>query len=118
MVGCTIVTIIYSTSLKVYIIIDNDNYDELSLYDFNQYDDIIMATYNVGKDDYQVKVFNTLPIDKVTVVSMRSPYDYLFLNGVKNYICIYEATTLAINSLCDCMISNKFYGKLPISLDK
>ena len=100
------------------VIIDNDNYDELSLYDFNQYDDIIMATYNVGKDDYQVKVFNTLPIDKVTVVSMRSPYDYLFLNGVKNYICIYEATTLAINSLCDCMISNKFYGKLPISLDK
>ena len=76
-----------------------------------------MATINVSCDDYQVKVFNSLPKEKTTVVAMRSPYDALYLKGLCGYICIYEATALAINSLCECMLEHIYNGKLPISLD-
>lgn len=85
---------------------------------YEAYDNIILATYNVQKDDYQVKVFNSLPKEKVTVIAMRSPYDIYYLDDVYGYICIYEATELAINSLSEALIENKFYGKLPISLNK
>ena len=102
------------------VIIDSseDNISKELIKNASSYDNIIMATYNVQKDDYQVTVFNELPKEKVTVIAMRSPYDLLFLDGVRGYICIYEATELAINSLCECLIDKKYYGKLPISLDK
>ena len=96
---------------------DNDNLDNEYLKNINNYHNIIMATINVSCDDYQVKVFNSLPKEKTTVVAMRSPYDALYLKGLCGYICIYEATALAINSLCECMLEHDFKGKLPISLD-
>ena len=102
------------------VIIDSsdNNLDIDFIKNAKDYDNIIMATYNIQKDDYQVEVFNSLPKNKVTVVAMRSPYDILFLDDVWGYICIYEATELAINSLCDCLIENKYFGKLPISLKR
>lgn len=81
------------------------------------YDKIIMATYNVCKDDYQTKVFNCLPKDKVTVVAMRSPYDIYHLEGLESYICIYEASDLALNNLALCLVGKeRFLGKLPVKL--
>lgn len=114
-------TILNNRGIKVTeLIIDNNenNLDNEIFKRLDEFDNIIMATYNVVPNDYQNIVFNSLPKEKVTVVSMRSPYDVMYLDGVCGYICIYEATNLAINSLCDCLISDKFYGKLPISLDK
>ena len=81
------------------------------------FDKVIMATYNVCKDDYQTKVFNCLPKDKVTVVAMRSPYDIYHLEGLRSYICIYEASDLALNNLSLCLVGKeKFLGKLPVKL--
>lgn len=96
---------------------DNDNTNNELIKNSNKYDNIIMATINVQNDDYQVEVFNSLPKEKVTIIAMRSPYDIYHLDHVSGYICIYEATELAINSLCDSLIDNKYYGILPISLN-
>lgn len=82
----------------------------------DNYEQIIFATYNVCKDDYQTKVYDILPKDKVTVVAMRSPYDAMYLNNIKGYICIYEATELALNSLCNAIETGKYIGQLPIKL--
>ena len=101
------------------IIIDSENnsLDNVYLKEIDNYHNIIMATLNVAKDDYQVQVYNSLPKEKTTIIAMRSPYDALYLKGLCGYICIYEATTLAINSLCECMLEHVYNGKLPISLD-
>lgn len=85
------------------------------------YDKIIMATYNVSDNDYQVKLYNNLDNDKTIIISMRSPYDILHLEKAKkqanSYICIYEATSLSFSSLSKCLCGeNSFTGKLPIKL--
>ncbi len=131
--------------IKVFSLVDNDNqeYDTLGkilnenkiacdevIYEENEdiikkiidnnkkYDKIILATYNVRKNDYQEKLWEGLKTirAKIIVVSMRSPYDIMYLEGVKTYICIYETSTLAFNSLAKCLLENKFYGKLPVKL--
>lgn len=129
--------------IKVFSLVDNDNQDYVSLgnilkengiendeiiYDNTTnilkkvlniskvYDKILLATYNVSKNDYQTEVFEILPKDKTIVISMRSPYDILYLNGAKCYITIYETSVLAFNSLALALKENKFYGKLPVKL--
>lgn len=83
----------------------------------DDYEQIIFATYNVRANDYQVKVYNELPKDKLTVVAMRSPYDAMYLDDLQGYICIYEATELALNSLCEAIKNGSYIGKLPIKLN-
>ena len=100
------------------IVISNDDFNLSYISEKTlSYDKIIMATYNVCKDDYQTKVFNCLPKDKVTVVAMRSPYDIYQLEGLKSYICVYEASDLALSNLALCLVGKeKFLGKLPVKL--
>lgn len=138
-------TLVIFPTIKVFSLVDNDNqeYDTLGkilkenkvdcdeiIYDENsdivkkvidnneKYDKIILATYNVRKDDYQEKLWNELKQvrEKIIVVSMRSPYDIMYLEDVKTYICIYETSTLSFTSLAKCLYENKFYGKLPVKL--
>ena len=100
------------------VIISSDEYNlnEISKKALS-FDKIIMATYNVCKDDYQTKVFNCLPKDKVTVVAMRSPYDINHLEGLKSYVCVYEASDLALSNLALCLVGlEKFLGKLPVKI--
>ena len=125
--------------IKLFSLVDNENqkYKTLSVYYpqdeivFNhelknlsqikdaskQYDKIVLATYNVSKGDYQTELFKCLDKEKTVVVSLRSPYDILHLDGVKNYICLYEATPLSLNSLTKCLIGEApFTGKVPVKL--
>lgn len=84
-----------------------------------KYDKIILGTYNVSAGDHQTKVFETLPKNKLMVVSLRSPYDCLLLKGIKNYVCAYELTPQSLQS---CALALKgeipFSGKLPIKLTR
>lgn len=80
------------------------------------YDKIIMATYNVKKNDFQSKIFDLLDKTKTIVVALRSPYDILNLNGVLSYLCTYEATKESIKALSQKLLENNFSGKLPINL--
>lgn len=100
------------------VIISSEDYSLSKIKEMtDKFDKIFMATYNVCKDDYQTKVFNCLPKDKVTVVAMRSPYDNYYLEELGSYICIYEASDLALNNLSLCLVGKeKFMGKLPVKL--
>ena len=81
------------------------------------YDKIIMCTYNVTENDYQVELFNLLNKDKGTVVSMRSPYDLVKLDSCRSYICIYEVTKEALASLSKVLKGEiQARGKLSIKL--
>ncbi len=83
----------------------------------SEYDKIIMFTYNVKDNDHHVKLFNQLDKSKVIVVSMRSPYDLLKLNGCESYICMYEPTIDAMESLSKVLMGQIVAsGKLPIKL--
>lgn len=96
---------------------DLNNLDEI-IKTMPNYDKIILATYNINKDDYQTKVFNILDKDKVIVISMRSPYDILHLNGVRSYVCAYELTKESLEALARCLYGElEFKGKLPIIIE-
>ena len=82
-----------------------------------EYDKIIFATYNIREGDFQTKVYYVLDKNKLIAISLRSPYDIKYLPNVLNYICIYEPTKLALNSLALNIIGNEiFKGKWPIKL--
>lgn len=101
--------IIYNEESDIY-----NNIDKI-----NNYNKIILCTYNVQLDDYQSKLWKKLDKNKTLVVSMRSPYDIKNLEklqNVENYICIYEATQLALESLVETLIDNTFYGIIPVKL--
>lgn len=86
----------------------------------NNFDKIIFQTINVTQGDYFTRIwnsFNDLDKEKIILISLRSPYDVNYLDGVKSYICLYEPSRLAFESLSKCIKENKFYGKLPVKLN-
>ena len=80
-----------------------------------KYDKIIMATYNVVEDDFQVKLANLLDKSKTLFVSLRSPFDFDFIKGIKTYICTYDSTPESLKAL-SMALKGKFNGVLPIKL--
>ncbi len=93
-----------------------ENFD-LVLEKTKKCDKIIMATLNVSENDYQTKVFNSLDKEKTIVVSLRSPFDNMYLEGIKNYICLYEVSKYSLNSLGKCLKGEiEYKGQLPIKL--
>lgn len=125
--------------LKIFSLIDNEdqNYkslgnflpyeeiiidDETNLQDIacqsENYDIILLATYNVCAGDRQQQLFEALEKSKTVVVALRSPYDIMHLPGAENYICIYEATEHSLRHLSLCLLGKSpFLGKLPIKLE-
>lgn len=88
-------------------------------YKTKDYDKIIISTINVSKDDYFVKIVNSLneeTLNKTIITSLRSPYDITYLQGVNSYYCLYEPTLLAFESFTECLLENKFKGVLPVKL--
>ncbi len=134
-------TLILFPKIKLATLVDNDTNEYSSLNKFTgckeiffddeltnlneiinetkKYKKIVLCGYNVKADDYQVKLFSFLDRKKVILVSLRSPYDYLYLTGSGAHICTYEATTLAYRSLSKCLLGDKeFKGKLPIKYEE
>ena len=99
-------------------IIINENFDDYEklMHIQAKYDKIIMATYNVKADDYQMQIYNKLDKDKVVVIALRSPYDGLILSGVKEYICTYDCTKESLKAVSSKLMTNDFTGKLPIKI--
>lgn len=102
------------------IIIDENNIDEvINKINDSDYDHIFVATINLKEDSNEVKLWYNLKEnikEKCTIIALRSPYDILFLENVQSYICIYEPTLLAFESLAWCIKNKKFTGILPVSL--
>lgn len=82
-----------------------------------EYDKIILATYNVKADDYQSQLFKSLDPEKVICVALRSPYDILQMPKCGTYICTYDCTNESIKALCNDLVKNQFSVKLPVNLN-
>lgn len=82
-----------------------------------KYDKILLVTYNIKKDGFESKLFNNIDKYKTICIALRSPYDYIFLNGCQSYICTFDATYEAIHALAVCIKNNSFNNKLPIKIE-
>jgi len=131
--------LIISPKIKMSSLVDNNNPDNFKFSDyFNgeeifidedlsnldlvrekvlEYERIILITYNVSDEDYQTKIFKELDKKKTLVISLRSPYDVMYLEGVENYICLYEVSSYMLEA-CKNIIygKNKAKGKLPVKI--
>ncbi len=100
------------------IIYEDENCFENIVQKIEKYDKIILATYNTNKDSIQTKLYNLLKNNnKLICVALRSPFDILYMDGCKTYICTFDCTKESINALCECLKENTFSTKLPINLD-
>ncbi|HHU55206.1 MAG TPA: glycoside hydrolase family 3 protein [Acholeplasmataceae bacterium] len=101
------------------IIISEDNMNlEMIVQNESEYDKIIMANYNVKKDDYQEKVYKLLNKEKTILIALRSPYDINLCKGPNTYICTYDCTKEVLEALSKKLLDNNFLGKLPIILEE
>ncbi len=131
--------LIISPKIKMSSLVDNNNQDNFRFSDyFNgeeifvdedlsnlelirekvlEYERIILMTYNVSEDDYQTKIFKELDKAKTIVISLRSPYDIMYLDKIENYICLYEVSSYMLEA-CKNVIygKNKAKGKLPVKI--
>lgn len=82
-----------------------------------KYDKIILVTYNIKEQGFESQIFNNIDKYKTICIALRSPYDYIFLQGCKSYICTFDATYESIRSLAVCIKNNSFNNKLPIKIE-
>jgi len=80
---------------------------------------VVIGTYNASLNEGQAQLVNSLQkINKnIIVVALRNPYDLLKFKEVSTYLCTYEYTPLALESVLDVLSGNYVsQGKLPVSL--
>lgn len=82
-----------------------------------KYDKIILATYNTKLNSFETKLFDLLNKDKVVCIALRSPYDILYLNDCRTYICTFDCSNESLYALSKCLKTNIFSTKLPINLN-
>lgn len=124
--------------IRLYTLVDNENddYQTLGKYlDFDeivydddsdlaliankskQYERIIFCTFNVGSNDYQTRMFSLLDKSKTLGISLRSPYDYLHLKALENFILAYEPTPEALFAVSKILTGKaSLSGKPPIKI--
>lgn len=105
----------YLKSKEVIISDETTNIEDIAKMS-QEFEKIILCTYNLKENDVQKKLFNLLNKDKVIVVALRSPFDIMHLNGVNNYICTYDLTKQSLKSLSKKLRGNSFEGILPVKL--
>ena len=82
----------------------------------NNYNHILIYSYDAYKDDVQKQVINNLlkSQKEVHVISIKGPIDRKYFNNLKNYACLYEYTPNSIRTIIK-QLKNKIElnGKLP-----
>ncbi|MGI6759296.1 MAG: MupG family TIM beta-alpha barrel fold protein [Bacilli bacterium] len=86
-----------------------------------EYEQVVICTYNANIYQEQLELVKKLLGLNLTVyvISMRNPYDLVFIPEIKNYVCLYEYTKNSIKTLIKYLkgeISPK--GSLPIKNNK
>ncbi|EGD53120.1 Beta-N-acetylhexosaminidase [Thermoanaerobacter ethanolicus JW 200] len=80
---------------------------------------VVIGTYNASLNEGQVRLVRLLlEVNKnIIVVALRNPYDLLKFKEVPTYLCTYEYTPLAIESVLEILSGNYVpQGRLPVSL--
>jgi len=99
------------------IIYENENCLENIVQKADEYDKIILATYNTNNNSTSKKIYDLLNKDKLICVALRSPFDLIHLKGCKTYICTFDCTKESLQALCCSLKTNKFSTKLPVNLN-
>ena len=104
---------------KIYLEIDptDDEASELKKL-IDKYDKIVYCSYNACFNNKQAELINSLPLNKLIVVALRTPYDYNVLKAT-TYLTAYEASHLAYQSLSKVLEGKlKAQGICPVKLNK
>ena len=83
----------------------------------DEYNKIIIYSYDAYKDDIQKQVINKLLETKkeIYVVSLKGLADQSYFKDLKNYACLYEYTPNSIKTIIKGLKENfEFKGKLPL----
>lgn len=80
---------------------DDINFVKNILKDLDNYDNIIVYSYDAYKDDIQKETINELlkTNKEVFVVSIKGPIDYQYFYNLTNYSCLYEYTPNSIKTI-------------------
>ncbi len=97
----------------------NPDHDEIEkiVKKSEQYEQIILTTYNANIYQSQIDLVNRLAQKdcELHVISMRNPYDLYYTKQIKNYVCLYEYTPNSIQVLLNYLKGNiSLRGKLPV----
>lgn len=103
-----------------YLSVEVDNIDTQipQVLDFAKGKKVILALSNSHIDDTQFPLYDALITgqnDNI-LVSMRSPFDHLSRPNPKCHICLFEYTTLSIQSCIEVLQTGKAYGTMPVSM--
>lgn len=85
------------------------------------YEQVLVCTYNATVFSRQAKLVNKLydKVEKLFVLSTRSPYDILKFKQVENYLCLYEYSPNSVKTIVKYLKGEiKPIGKLPVSLQE
>lgn len=105
-------------NLTVYELKQTEEFAKKVLEESNQYDQVIAFSYNAVSSPFQVDLINQLIRRTNTIVfSLKGPMDYHKYENLTNYLCLYEYTPNAINTVVSYLKGEiKPIGKLPIKL--
>ena len=96
-----------------------DEFKEEVLKKLNNYDNVILFSYNAATSPKQVEFINAVLKEKeqTSVISLKGPMDYHKYHNLNNYLCLYEYTPNSIRTVVKYLKGNlEPLGKLPITL--
>ena len=79
---------------------------------------VILTTYNANVYQSQIQLINALAECDVEchVIAMRNPYDVMFTDQIKHFVCLYEYTPNAITTLIQYLKGDlKLEGRIPVT---
>ena len=96
-----------------------NQYSEKLVNESKKYDTVIFISFNAFSYQNQTKMINEINeiCSNFYVISIRNPYDYLYLNQTINFYTLYESTPNSMRTIVKFLkgeIDAK--GKLPVTL--
>ena len=89
------------SDLDVRELVNTTSFKEQVLKDVNNFDQVIVFSYNAATNKDQVSFINQILNikEKVTVISLKGPMDFNKYNNLHNYLCLYEYTPNSIRTV-------------------
>lgn len=107
------------SNLDVRELVNTDEFKNEIVSNLDNYDNVILFSYNAAVSPKQVEFINTVleKKEETTVISLKGPMDYHKYNNLKNYLCLYEYTPNSIRTVVK-YLKNELTpnGKLPVVL--
>jgi len=82
-----------------------------------QFDQVVIFTEDVHKNEDQARMVNVAPPERTTVVALNSPYDLEFFPLVSTYMAMYTTHEMAQQAACHVLFGgHPAQGQLPFSV--